>query len=135
MFSLIITIISIALAAALSLATVFYGTKMYQDGQANASSVRTIQEGSQLSAAMELYKADNGAFASGTTADIQSALLSGKYLQAWPASGWEFQNDYAVQANLSLEACTAVNAKLKIVTVPVCGDPAFAGQSYCCVTN
>ncbi|MDO8416272.1 MAG: hypothetical protein Q7S87_08690 [Agitococcus sp.] len=133
MFSLIITIISIALVAALALATIFYGTKMYQDGRAQSNTVRAIQEGSQLSASMELYKADHGSLLVGTTAEIQSALVSQNYLKAWPTTGWEFQNDYAVQPNLSLEACTAINTKLGISSVPTCGDPAFVGKSFCCV--
>lgn len=59
MFSLVITIIAIALVAALALATLYYGGDAFESGWADAQAARLITEGQQLLAASELYFLDN----------------------------------------------------------------------------
>lgn len=135
MFSLIITIISIALVAALALATIFYGGQIFQNSKEKTATMQTLQQGTQITGALELYKADHGSIAAGTSAEIQATLLTEDYLKSWPSDSWQLQNGYAVQTGLTLESCTAINAKMGISSVPTCNDPAFAGKSFCCSTN
>lgn len=84
MFSLIITIISIALVAALALATLYYGGSSFNRGSAGAVASQLINEGQQLNGAVAVAKAD---VAAGGTAvvDLQD-LVDGKYLSQLPAS-------------------------------------------------
>ena len=62
MFSLIITIISIALVAALALATLYYGGAAFNKSAATADATKLISQSQQLQGAAELYKADTGAY-------------------------------------------------------------------------
>lgn len=61
MFSLIITIISIALVALLALATLYYGGDAFNRGSAGALAARLINEGQQVNGAVAIYKADRAA--------------------------------------------------------------------------
>lgn len=132
MFALIITIVSIALVAALALATLYYGGTAINRGGERADAAKILQEGNQLSGALELYKADHGGFPVGTSEQIRDQLLASNYLKAYPASGWEFRNDYAVRTGLSETACQTLNNSMGITTIPSCTDPAFKGRTICC---
>lgn len=136
MFSLIIVIISIALVAALALATIYYGGTSFNIGGDRVVAARTINEGNQVAGALELYRVDNGAFPTGTSQDVANALIAGNYLSGMPEnSSWEFRTDFAVRTNLTLEQCERVNADLNIPNPPpLCSDPAISGRSVCCVT-
>lgn len=59
MFSLIITIISIALVAALALATLYYGGSSFNKGDAQSRATQVVVQGQQLLAAADLFYADN----------------------------------------------------------------------------
>lgn len=134
MFSLIMTIIAIALVAALALALLYYGKDLATDGAARAAVTRTIQEGNQLVGAFELYKADNGSLPTGTQEEIKTLLLNGGYLTAWPDASWELRNDYAVRTDLTLEGCKVINARLGVTgEPPSCSDAAYSDRSICCV--
>ena len=60
MFSLIITVISVALVAALALATLYYGGDAYESGQAKAEAAKLRNQGQQLVAAAEFYYLQKG---------------------------------------------------------------------------
>lgn len=62
MFSLIITLISIALVAALALASLYYGGPAFNKGAARAHASKILVQGYQLQGAAELYKADKGSY-------------------------------------------------------------------------
>lgn len=87
MFSLIITIISIALVAALALATIYYGGSSFNKGSAEAVASQYINEGQQINGAVAMARAD---FASGTlTAEVGTvAGLATAYLAQVPAK-WD----------------------------------------------
>lgn len=61
MFSLIISIIAIALVAALAAATVFYGAKSYQEHTARANVAEVMNQAEQISGAFTAYKVEKGA--------------------------------------------------------------------------
>lgn len=134
MFSLIVTIISIALVAALALATVYYGGSAFNKGTDSASATKIIQEGVQVTGALEMFKADTGALPTGTSTDIQAVLVSNNYLVSMPNGSWSFSNDYAVRSDLSYDACLSANKQAGINTVPVCTDAAYVGTTFCCST-
>jgi type II secretory pathway pseudopilin PulG len=81
MFSLIVTIISIALVAALAVASIYYGGAAFTQGSAKANASALVAEAQQIAGANDLYANDNaGAF----SADVPT-LVSGSYLSAAPA--------------------------------------------------
>ncbi len=83
MFSLIITIISIALVAALALATIYYGGSAFNRGSDGAKAAQLINEGQQLNGAVAIAKADAAA---GGAAVTTLAGLVPSYLAQLPAS-------------------------------------------------
>lgn len=135
MFSLIIVIISIALVAALALATLYYGGNIVEDGQARAQATKVIQESNQVTGALELYKADNGAFPAGTSEQIQQALLAGDYLKQIPSGEWNFETNFAVRSDLSEESCQSINERMGINTIPLCSDTTYNNRAVCCLDN
>lgn len=80
MFSLIITIISIALVAALAVASVYYGGAAFSQGSAKASASTLVNAAQQIAGANTLYANDNG----GTFATDIGALTP-TYLSAVPS--------------------------------------------------
>lgn len=79
MFSLIITVVSIALVAALALATLYYGRAVAEDGVSSAKAVRVVNAGEQVMGALSLYYAEHGSYP--PTLD---ALVSDHYLRTMP---------------------------------------------------
>ena len=81
MFSLIVTIISIALVAALAVASIYYGGAAFTQGSAKANASALVAEAQQIAGANDLYANDNaGAF----SPDVPT-LVSGSYLSTAPA--------------------------------------------------
>ena len=134
MFSLIITIVSVALVAALALATMYYGSSAFNKGADDAKAAQFVQEGNQVVGALELYRADIGALPTGTADEIKQQLLSSNYLTSWPSSEWEPRNDYVVRTGLSQTECLRVNQRLGISNVPQCTDLEFESRTVCCET-
>lgn len=60
MFSLVIIIISVALGAALALATLYYGGNSFNPASAKANAAQLINQSQQLLGAADLFKAENG---------------------------------------------------------------------------
>jgi len=100
MFSLIITIISIALVAALALATLYYGGSAFNKGAAGATAARLINEGQQVNGAVALYQADVGAGSTATVITDLAGLVTAGYLSSVPA-------DFAPTTLLSAHAVSA----------------------------
>jgi hypothetical protein len=101
MFSLIITIISIALVAALALATLYYGGSAFNKGAAGAVAARLINEGQQINGAVALYQADVGAGSTAVVATTLADLVTAGYLSSVPA-------DFDSATTLASHAVTAV---------------------------
>lgn len=119
MFSLIITIISIALVAALALATLYFGGDAFNQGSAKAAASTLVNQASQISGANTLYFLDNQTY--GTVSDLTAN--DGEYLASAPNPG-EAGDDYSVDTdgsgvsgssggvistNVSVAVCEAVN--------------------------
>jgi type II secretory pathway pseudopilin PulG len=134
MFSLIITIVSIALVAVLALATIYYGGSSLAKSTKTADNAKLLQQGQQLLAALMLYNADNGAYPSGTSSEIESLLISKNYLTSAPSTAWTFNNGSVSvsSATLSLDSCTALNQSLGISGIPSCTDTTYQNKAVCC---
>lgn len=81
MFSLIITLISIALVAALALASLYYGGPVFNQGAARAKVAQIQNAFQQLNGANELYKADTGSYAQSL-----GELVNNHYLKSVPVA-------------------------------------------------
>ncbi|WP_018234200.1 hypothetical protein [Thioalkalivibrio thiocyanodenitrificans] len=120
MFSLIITIISIALIAALALASIYYGGTAFTQGGAKANASAIVNQAMQISAAQTIHAADNG----GTYASDVATLVSENYLASEPslpnvlASGWTTAGTSATAVVSAGEVCDAVNDNMGVSTRP-----------------
>ncbi len=123
MFSLIITIVSIALVAALALATLYFGGEAFNRGAADANATKLLTRGQQLMAAADLYRVDHEKWP-----DSVADLVAGNYLrsipvaqngtafvsEAWAATEWEMpvagQPVFVVPVG-AVETCQSVNKR------------------------
>lgn len=80
MFSLIITLVSIALVVALIAATMYYGSDTLSRGQAVANAAAIISGGEQVVAAIQTHYATTGRYP-----ETLDELLTGNYLTSFPA--------------------------------------------------
>lgn len=138
MFSLIITIISIALVAALALATIYYGGTAFNRGSAEAKASQLINEGQQINGAVAMARADAAAGTS-TAIDLKDTgsslaeLVTAKYLAQAPASfTLAADGESATAIASSADVCKAVNAKAGLGETVVAAD--LANKIYGCVT-
>ncbi|WP_415912644.1 hypothetical protein [Neptuniibacter sp. QD37_11] len=124
MFSLIISIIAIALVVALAGATLYYGGDAFSKGSAAAQASTLANQGQQIAAAHTLYAVDHGG-ATMTEASTIGDLVTEGYLSAMPTpptGSWAIEDTFDmdgtgtadtakvlviadVQANLSDEVC------------------------------
>ncbi len=108
MFSLIITIISIALVAALALATLYYGGDAFNRGSAAAVASQLINEGQQVNGAVAIYKADRAADSSiAAVTDLAGLAGMDGYLSQVPGS-------FAGTTTLASGAATAVTTTAEV---------------------
>ncbi len=114
MFSLIITIISIALVAALALATIYYGGTAFNRGSADAVAAQLINEGQQINGAVAMNRADAASGAAAAVTDL-AGLVTANYLAQVPtawASATTIANGFAVTtAAVAADVCTRVNTR------------------------
>lgn len=110
MFSLVITIVSIALVAVIAVATLFYGGDAFRQGTADAKANTVLSQGQQLLAASKLYYNDKNVWPPSV-----EALVSGGYLTAKP-----------VIALGPLPNALAAEGEW---TMPVPGTPVFLNQT------
>lgn len=80
MFSLIITIVSIALVVALVAATMYHGGDTLTQGRAKADAAAFVSGAQQVSGAAVMYQSLEGVEAADT-----AALVTGKYLSSVPS--------------------------------------------------
>lgn len=115
MFSLLLVLLSLALVAALAVATLFYGGAGFTLGRATASAAGLVSTGSQVAAAFTLYYADRNSQVSG--ADLTpTGLPPAPYLTS-ALPGWSATCQGSVcfiQKSLGREGgttCQQLNAK------------------------
>jgi type II secretory pathway pseudopilin PulG len=143
MFSLIITIISIALVAALAVATLYYGGQQFSQGTAKANADQLISAAQQIAGANTLFaNANSGQF--DTNAAGVTDLVNNQFLSAVPSipttvSGSTF--DLAGGANTNqitlavtnTSVCTAVAKQSgSVLSTASAPNPAQTGKQYDC---
>ena len=132
MFSLIITLISVALVVSLLIATIFYlsGETL---GKANTETqtARLLSESGQIQAAIEMYRAAHTGDLPGSLEDL---TVDGEYLRQLPRGAWRSNVAYIQTAmpDIDENVCLAFNLKKGIPFVPSCTDPAFRDVVMCC---
>jgi len=146
MFSLIIVVISIALIAALALATIYFGGHTFLEGKPEAEAARYINEGQQISGAIRLYQAEHHGELPGNL----EADLVGRYLKDMPEAGtnWDIATDAIIKSVANADTCETVNKRAGWTNpnyVPggssptkhepiSCDDPSLGSEVYyCCV--
>jgi type II secretory pathway pseudopilin PulG len=131
MFSLILTIIAIALVVVLSLAAMYYGGIAVSSSSQKALATQLISETQQIQSAVSLFKVDHDRLpltGSELTAD-------GKYMQAMP-KGWEDATAVFKTTGphgISETTCLDFNKQKNIPFVPNCSDEAYRRLVVCCV--
>lgn len=131
MFSLIVTLIAIALVGALALATLYYGGPAFNKGSEAAKLAGLLNESTQVQGAAALYRAENSGAGPATVAD----LVANDYLKtALTSNGtsWSTGGGFATTTTTSLAQCTAFNAKYGITGVPACSGDTITGP-HCCL--
>lgn len=137
MFSLIITIVSIALVVGLVAALMYHGgAETMTKGKQEAEIARSLNELSQIKAALTAYHADTGKYATSI------ADLAPKYLASVP-NGWgvevpsqvAFESSRLLQGNeeQKLDSCTKINKQLGMTGQPPSCADIDSNFSGCCV--
>jgi hypothetical protein len=137
MFTLIITIVAVALIVALVAATMYHGgTDTMTKGKQQAEVAKSLNELGQINAALTAYHADTGNNA--TSLDD----LVPKYLSSIP-QGWgvEVPSQVAFEStqlltgseSQKLDSCTQINQHLGITGAPPSCADIDAGFTGCCV--
>lgn len=119
MFSLIVTVISIALLALLAYVALYYMGDTDKAAWTNVSTATVLNSASQIQASVNLYENEHTGAAPTSFQD----LIDGGYLKQIPKGDWAFGTN-AIQSNIivaSADQCAAVNQKLYgDPTVPSC---------------
>lgn len=128
MFSLIITLISVALVALLSLATIYYGSDSFFKAGEKATASRLTAEAEQLRTAIQMFVVDNNRL----PANLQE-LVDQEYLKDPPAN-WGSTSQYFTSSNyeISQDVCLQFNTQRGVPFVPECTDDAYRNMTLCC---
>lgn len=99
MFSLIITIVSIVLVAALAVATLYYGGTITQQASTNAKAAAYITQGQQVLAAAQMFHGDKGYWPDSVDQLVELRYLTGAPQTVGEASGFSLiSSAYAAPA-------------------------------------
>ncbi|MDM7481631.1 MAG: hypothetical protein P3W96_006390 [Halomonas sp.] len=123
MFSLIIVILSAALVALLSAATLIYLGDTFGESASRSEVTRLVNEAQQISGALELFKADHKRPAS----SLQE-LVDYSYLAQIPEK-WHSVSTYLFYTGAaSDDACLAFNHQQNVFSIPSCSDPNYRNK-------
>ena len=126
MFQLIVAVISIALVAALAIASIFYGGDAFTKSSEKAVVTTLINQGQQIAGAAALYKTDNGVNAPTGEVDAAHVLVTGDYLSAAPAG------TKVTDGNWSIDADSAtINFDTTADAASVCAEVVRQGAGEC----
>lgn len=131
MFSLIITVVSIALVAILTYVAIYYGGSAWSNSKQKADAATMINSGQQIAGAVQMYRNDTG----NVPADLSELVSNSKYLTAIPEGAWTTGTNSVVSA-VSEAQCMEINSQLglNLASIPSCDDKNFDSTSVCCQT-
>ncbi|MBC8738485.1 hypothetical protein F6X40_17060 [Paraburkholderia sp. UCT31] len=130
MFSLLVTVISIALVVVLAAATMYYGGGVISNSGAAGNASKVLNESTQITGAIQSYQNDNA----GSLPASMSDLITGGYLASAPSQSWSFSTDAVIAQQMALGSCNKTNADLgyNLSAPPSCSDPAWQNVTVCC---
>ena len=140
MFSLIITVISIALVAALAVASVYYLGGQVETGRSKAAAAEYLNAGEVIKGAINMYRVYHG---NSMPADLNE-LVTTEYLSSIPPGAWSLNGENVVQDDVTIGTCETVNLMVNNVSTIYNCDPSIAngagltladGQPGCCDTT
>lgn len=117
MFSLIITVLTIALVVTLSVATVYYGSSAFVEGSSSAAASTVMEQAIQINSYAELYAThESGRKPSDIESELIPTYMSAKpilksgYFQ--PSGGeWEIENGHLILRNLREDICEEIGVE------------------------
>ena len=141
MFSLIITVISIALVAALAVSTLYFGGDAFNAGSDKAKAATIVNQAQQIDGANTIFRLDTGALAS----DLADDLVP-EYLASTPQVNDNISsNSYSLAADgtitldtVTATVCDEVNAQVGVdeeVAYSSESELAAQGVQYGCTAN
>ena len=144
MFSLIVTIISIALVAALAIATIYYGGNSFLEGSTRTAAATLLNQGAQIAGSTMLYSTDQQ-----TVPSRPSDLVGQHYLKELPLppkvayfgnvvpkqSDWEWFSPTTVHVvlrnKINEKTCREINIKANQTSdIPPIMKPEWIVQCY-----
>lgn len=143
MFSLIITVISIALALVLVLAVLYYGSEAFGKHADKVLAETLVNQSVQIASAQQVARAQGLSLPPGETIVLPTSLLStmpvppkAAYASGDPApSDWKTYvpgaaGHFGLQAKLSKRACMAVNKAQGFLGIPAVWDGTSSVQCF-----
>lgn len=142
MSNLIITIIAIALGAAVVLASIYSGGTALNQGSARSNATAVLNQAQQISGAAAIYSNENAGVAV-LTADLSGALVTGNFLKSLPVPptalntnagtrAWTVSGINLVTPATSLEVCTAVERQRNATATAPALVAAVPNNAYGC---
>lgn len=127
MFSLIISIIAIALVSALALASIYYGGDAFNKGTTDADASTIMNQGQQIQAAIAMQNIDKD------TSITTMSDLAPEYLMALPTFGGEAWGEpdesvtgyITLNGTISKDVCDELNERADIAISPPGPEGAF----------
>ena len=122
MFSLIISIISIALVGVLSLASIYYGGEAFRAGIKQSTSYTLLNQAQQIGAAFSLSKVDQYDFTNATASDFVDRLVEGFYLKSAPQLEGNFWVAYNENGSMQVDDEDAKVIVLQNLNDEICDE-------------
>ncbi len=132
MFSLIVTLIAVALVVILAATAIYFGSNAWQQGAAKANAAKLVAESQQLVGAINLYRTEHEGQAPSSMSNLTD---NGTYLSAVPLTfQWVGNFDYFQTEGNAIDAdtCLAFNRAMGVPVIPLCNEPAYQNMLICC---
>lgn len=140
MFGLIPMAITILLSGIVITAVAFLGGDAFTEGSAQAQARKVINQGEQISAAIDMYKLVNGSLPvdGGGFSDLTPIISDSRFYGGGDKGIWGFSLDGASTQVSGIDQCDAVNEEQGYTgPTPDCSSipPQLAEKKfYCCST-
>lgn len=130
MFSLIVAIVSVALAAALVIASVYYGGDVWGNAGSQAAAAKLSNDAEQIQAAIHLFRYENDRLPT----SLDELTDGAKYLTKAPSNQWTSGMTFihTDTSQVSEDVCLAFNRKRGVPLVPECSDGFYQNVVVCC---
>lgn len=137
MFQLIVAVISIALIAALAIASIFYGGDAFTKSSEKANVTTLVNQAQQISGAAALYKTENGVSVAAGIVDNVNPLVDEGFLAQAPQGNkvapgnWTIVVDTAATPNVTYAYIAFDSAVDDAGKDSICTEVAKQGAGHC----